>query len=232
MKKENEKTMHTARPIVLVLAALCFFLPLFNIKCSSPMGGDLQIASVKGTTLVAGGQIAPNEGIADQMKKKTENLFKDDKSSDEINEETITTTKTKDKDKEKDVKPNFLAMGSLLCILAALAFCFTKIKNNHLYSFITSGLAALCLVALAFTIKSFLDLKEDKGSSMDFDIGLIKVAPAMAYYLIMLLVLSAATISYLFHQKEKEAIHAHDLEKELLETSSNKTLNDVNQITE
>jgi hypothetical protein len=224
MKKENEKTMYTTRPIVLVLALLCFSLPLFNIKCSSPMGGDLQIASVTGTALVTGGSIAPNEGIADKVKKKSENLFKTDKEEEEIADgvkeevKTETTTKKKDKDNKKDVKPNFLAIGSLLCIIAALAFSFIKIKNSHLYSFIASALAVLCLIALAFTIKSFLDLKEDKGSSMDFDIGLIKVVPAMAYYLIVLLTLAAATISYLFHKKEKDTIYVESLEKELLQT--------------
>lgn len=208
---ENYKAMHTARPIVLVCALLFFLLPLFNIKCSSPMGGDVKIASLKGHTLITGGKITANKDFEQKMKKTGENIFGEDTKEDKADKKESTSSKKE----EKDVKMNIFALLSLILIVTALALAFIKIHNNNFYSLLAGGLSLVCLIILALSIKSFLGLKSSKSDSFNFDMGMLKVVPAIGFYLIALFVIAASIMSYLFIQKEKNVLHTNNIKKEL-----------------
>jgi hypothetical protein len=219
MTLQNIKNFTTIRPAVIALAALCFLLPMFNIKCSSPMGGEMKIANISGGSLIIGGSINTQKDFEGQMKKNESGIF----------DKSVNSTS------KKDIKSNIFAIISLICTIAALIFCFLQFKNKNLFVGIASGLCFLCLVILAFTIKKHLGfIAGTKESLIDVDLGILMVEPAIGFYLISLFLLTAATISYLFYKNEQEAHYAKTLEAELLQTEEeNKSAEDnVTQIVE
>ncbi len=223
MTLQNIKNFTTIRPAILALAALCFLLPMFNIKCSSPMGGDLKIANVSGSSLVIGGSINTKKDFESQMKKNENSIF--DKSV-EKNVQKNTTSK-------KDIKSNIFAIISLLCTIAALILCFLEFTNKNLIVGISSVLCFVCLVILAFTIKKHLGFSVGtKESLIDVDLGILMVEPAIGFYLISLFALGASLISYLFYKNDKEEMDAKNLEKELLQTHKETIENNIDNVVE
>jgi hypothetical protein len=224
MLERDYKTMRSAKPIVLIGALLFLFLPMFNIKCSSPMGGSMTIAEVSGITLVTGGTIKVNSALEKQMK----GIGKQFEDKDSEKDENKATPKKDDKD--KSIKPNAVAIVSAVLMLAALVFCYVKIPNANLYTLLASGSAALALIFLAFTIKSSLMQGTTKVDA-DMDFGIIKTSPAIGYYLCLIATIAAVVISYLVLKRER-ITEANKLLMEEIEEQPLGDTSDVNQVAE
>jgi lysylphosphatidylglycerol synthetase-like protein (DUF2156 family) len=236
MTFQNITTLTKIRPAALGVALLCFLLPLFNIKCSSPIGGEMKIANVKGYALVTGGSIVPNKDIDKQWNKTGKGIFGESSTDTDLEsaETEIPKTKPETNKKEKDIKPNVFAIFALVFIIAALIFSFIQIKSKNIAIAIASALSFLSLVILAFTIKSTLGFGGGVANPKEFDLSMLKVVPAIGFYLISVCVLTAAVISYLFYKNEQEELYARSLEAELLQTDEeHKNVEDsFQQITE
>jgi cbb3-type cytochrome oxidase subunit 3 len=191
----NLKTFFAARPYLLGLAILFFFLPMFNIKCNSPIGGPIKIASISGQKLVTGGNVS----VAKDLRNKMNDLnFGDDKKS-----------KSQDDEKPMKLKPNIIAILSLVAIIVALVFCFVAHKFANEFTMLSAGLSALLLIVMAFVVKNYI-LTDKNSSDTDTDvIKFISVSPAIGFFLILLSTVSVAVITYMHHKQQKtDAYHA------------------------